>query len=286
MNLDVDSSENINLEVNSSENINFDVDSSENINFGVDNYEVLNYAPMGICIFDKNHTVLFWNRCLAHWTRTDSDEMMGESLTERFPTLVSLGFLERIDQVFTGGPPVVFSSQLHRNIIPCLLSDGSNMIQKTVVSAIPSRKQGEFFALMAIENATELSRKVSEYRTLRNQAMKEVKLRKKIEEQLRESNKFLLEHQEIKLKQERLKVLLEMAGATAHELNQPLMILMGNVELINMTLDLPEALLKKFNNIEKSAKRIADIVSKIQTVKDYHTKKYLNDTSIIDLNET
>lgn len=249
-------------------------------------YRVLNYVPVGICIFDKNYHVLFWNKCLANWSRVDPSDIVGKNIIEQFATLDSPGFKERVDYVFSGGPPVLFSSQLHRNTIPCMLSDGSYMIQKTVISSMPASEPGKFFALMVVENATELSRKVSEYRMLRNQAMEEVRLRQKVEEELRESNKILVEHQEIKINQERLKVLLEMSGATAHELNQPLMTLLGTIELINMTHDIPEETLKYLTNIEKSARRIADIVSKIQKIKQYQTKHYINNVSIIDFNES
>ncbi|MBF0199821.1 MAG: hypothetical protein HQK66_00630 [Desulfamplus sp.] len=249
-------------------------------------YHALNYVPVGISIFDKNYSVIFWNRCLAHWTHMDSKKMVGTSLKDHFSTISSPGFHERIQDIFSGGPPVIFSSQLHRNVIPCTLSDGTEMIQKTVVSALPSCDSNEFFALMAIENATELSKKVSEYREMRNKAMEEVALRKQIEDELRKSNESLLEHQELKLKQERLKVLLEMAGATAHEINQPLMTLLGTIELIHMTQELPDQTIKHFDNIEKSARRIADIVSKVQKIKQYQTKKYLNDMSIIDFHES
>ncbi|MBF0258790.1 MAG: hypothetical protein HQK62_08130 [Desulfamplus sp.] len=249
-------------------------------------YSILDYVSVGICVFDKNYRVLFWNKCLAHWSHVDASNIEGKNIMEKFPTLNSPGFKERIDSVFNSGPPVLFSSQLHRNTIPCIMSDGSYMIQKTVVSAIPSSEPGEFYALMAIENATELSRKVSEYRMLRNKAIEEVNLRKQIEEELREKNKALLEHQDIKINQERLKVLLEMAGATAHELNQPLMTLLGTIELIHMTQELPKDFSTYLNSIEKSARRIADIVSKIQKIRQYQTKKYLNDVSIIDFNES
>lgn len=249
-------------------------------------YRVLDYVPVGICIFDKDYNVIFWNKCIAQWSNVEPANIVGKNIIEQFETLNSPGFKQRINSVFNGGPPVLFSSQLHRNTIPCILSDGSYMIQKTVVSSMPSSEPDEFFALMAIENATGLSRKVSEYRMLRNQAMEEVKLRRKVEEELRESNKILVEHQEIKMNQERLKVLLEMSGATAHELNQPLMTLLGTIELMNMTQDVSEEVLKYLKNIDKSARRIADIVSKIQQIRQYQTKKYLNDVSIIDFNQT
>ena len=253
----------------------------------LDRYGVLDFVPVGICIFNHDYIVQFWNRCLSHWTCIPSDEIRGKSLLEQSPFFSNPGFIERTRNIFTGGPPVLFSSQLHKNMIPCKLTDGSTMIQKAVVSAIPLEgAKNSYHALMVIENVTALSRKVSEYRRLRNQAMGEVTHRKEIEVALRKSNEALREHQLVKLKQERLKVLLEMAGATAHELNQPLMTLLGNIELAHLVDDVPPELESRLKHIETSAKRMADIVAKIQKIRRYETKKYLDDSSIIDLNES
>jgi two-component system cell cycle response regulator len=60
------------------------------------------------------------------------------------------------------------------------------------------------------------------------------------------------EQQESVIEEERLKVLLQMAGATAHELNQPLMVLMGNVQLMEMDGDIPEHLSVR---VKKSPRR-------------------------------
>lgn len=251
-----------------------------------DNYHLMDYLPVGICIFDRHYVIRFWNRCLAHWTRIASDDILGCSLIERYPSLSTPGFMARVQNIFSGGPPILLSSQLHRSIIPCKMTDGELMIQKAVVSAIPAKDASRYRALMAIENVTELSRKVAQYRMLRNQAMDEVARRKEIEEALRNTNASLREHQHEKIEKERLKVLLEMAGATAHELNQPLMTLLGSIELVHLLHDIPDELARHLENIEKSAKRIAGIVGKIQKMKKYQTKRYMNDTSIIDLDES
>ncbi|MFO7671664.1 MAG: response regulator, partial [Bacteroidales bacterium] len=61
---------------------------------------------------------------------------------------------------------------------------------------------------------------------------------------LKKANEKSLEQQKKLIEEERLKVMLQMAGATAHELNQPLMVLLGNVELMGMYKDDPEKLSK------------------------------------------
>ncbi len=51
-------------------------------------------------------------------------------------------------------------------------------------------------------------------------------------DKLKEANNTIIEQQRALVEEERIKVLLQMAGATAHELNQPLMILLSSIELL------------------------------------------------------
>jgi len=102
--------------------------------------------------------------------------------------------------------------------------------------------------------------------------------------ELKKANKEILEQQKALIEEERLKVLLEMAGATAHELNQPLMALLANTELIGMNKYNPEEMAQNMTKIEEAGQRIADIVKNIQTMRHYETKPYL-DTSIINIDQ-
>ena len=74
-----------------------------------------------------------------------------------------------------------------------------------------------------------------------------------------------------------------MAGTTAHELNQPLMVLLGNLELIEMSRGDEEKRAKCLSIIKESGKRIAEIVKKIQTIQHVEVKPYLDGPGIIDL---
>lgn len=110
------------------------------------------------------------------------------------------------------------------------------------------------------------------------------KLKKSVKT-LKKANRKILEQQKAVIEEERLKVLLQMAGATAHEINQPLMALLGNIELMGMNKNRPKKLNNCMAQIEEAGQRIADIVKKIQTIRHVETRPYLGDTRIINLEQ-
>ncbi len=105
-------------------------------------------------------------------------------------------------------------------------------------------------------------------------------------ENLEEANKRILEHQNFEIEQERLKTLLQMAGATAHELGQPLTVLLGYIELMGLYKDNPEKLASGMAKVKEAGKRITSIVKKIQNIRQVETKPYAKDISIIDLDQS
>ncbi len=108
---------------------------------------------------------------------------------------------------------------------------------------------------------------------------------KKSVAELKKANKEILEQQKAVIEEERLKVLLQMAGATAHELNQPLMALLGHIELMEMSKHNPKKMARNVVRIEEAGQRIADIVKRIETIRHVETRPYLDDTSIINLEQ-
>lgn len=101
-------------------------------------------------------------------------------------------------------------------------------------------------------------------------------------EELKKANRKILEQQKSVIEEERLKVLLQMSGATAHELNQPLAALLGNIELMRMRKDNPE---KYMDTIERAGQRMADIVKKTMAIRRYETRPYPGESSIINLDQ-
>jgi two-component system cell cycle response regulator len=110
----------------------------------------------------------------------------------------------------------------------------------------------------------------------------ELRLRQTVDA-LREANQKILEQQKSVIEEERLKVLLQMAGAASHELNQPLMALLGSIELIRFDEKIPERFSRQIDRIEKSGRRITDIVKKMSAIRRVETKPYAGGETIINL---
>ena len=104
-------------------------------------------------------------------------------------------------------------------------------------------------------------------------------------EQLKATNQIFLEQQKKAVEEERFKVLLQMAGATAHELSQPLTALQGNIELIRLIENDPEELAQRLNNIEQAGWQIGDIIKKMQTLRRDDVKSYPSGAAIVNIHQ-
>ncbi|MEE8392363.1 MAG: PAS domain S-box protein, partial [Anaerolineae bacterium] len=90
-------------------------------------------------------------------------------------------------------PPVIFSSQLHGYIIPSPLRGGQLRIQRTTVTPVPASDGAGFYALFAIQDVTELTHRIREYRAMRDQALEEARERRQAEATLQKQTHALRE---------------------------------------------------------------------------------------------
>lgn len=88
------------------------------------------------------------------------------------------------------------------------------------------------------------------------------------------------------LASEKQALLAELAGTTAHELNQPLTSVMGYAELLLRRLAPEDVNHHAAETILEQAQRMADIVRKIGKITRYETKTYLGETQILDLDRS
>ncbi|MEJ2639114.1 MAG: PAS domain-containing protein [Desulfosarcinaceae bacterium] len=102
---------------------------------------------------------------------------------------------------------------------------------------------------------------------------------------LEAANAHILEQQKQLIKEERLKALLQMAGATAHEMNQPLTALLGNIELMQHKESTPERRAIHIERISEAGGRLAAIVRKIQTLHHDEIRPYPGGLAIVDLHK-
>ncbi len=81
---------------------------------------------------------------------------------------------------------------------------------------------------------------------------------------------------------ERIRVLLEMAGAAAHEINQPLTVIVARAELLLNGMPPGAPLRREVESIYEASERIGEIVRKMQGIQQYITKPYALGGQIID----
>lgn len=154
-------------------------------------FKIFNQFPEGVCVLNHEYTVLFWNHSLENWTGIPADQILGTDIRKAFPHLYQAKYSRRLQPIFAGGPPTIFSSQLHQSILPSQLPDGRWRVQHTTVTAMLAPDQQQFYALLAIEDVTDLTYRIQMYRLMRDQAWEEIRERKRIEVVLRESQHFI-----------------------------------------------------------------------------------------------
>jgi len=147
-------------------------------------FGILDYIPVGICILRKDIIVVFWNSCLEDWTGIQRGKILGTNIVSHFPHLNNSKYFSRLQNIFDGGPPTIFSSQLHKYLIPSPMRDGNFRIQHTTVTSVRAADGSGFYALFSIQDVTDLTHRIKGYRNMRDQAFEEIKERKRIEAEL------------------------------------------------------------------------------------------------------
>lgn len=105
-----------------------------------------------------------------------------------------------------------------------------------------------------------------------------------LREQLRMQEKLTAAEEELKAR-ERQAIVAELAGAAAHELNQPLTSVAGYAALLKRKLDRNSSAYSAVEVIACEAERMAEIVRKIGKITRYETKSYVGRAKILDLDK-
>jgi phosphoserine phosphatase RsbU/P len=79
---------------------------------------------------------------------------------------------------------------------------------------------------------------------------------------------------------------LEMAGAVCHEINQPLQIISGHVELMAMNMPEDDPRNRSIRSIGQQVGRIGDITKKLMRITRYETYRYPDGKQLIDIHKS
>ncbi|MBN1847744.1 MAG: diguanylate cyclase [Deltaproteobacteria bacterium] len=114
-------------------------------------------------------------------------------------------------------------------------------------------------------------RDISDQKRIQSELEKSIQDLNHTVEELQKANQKILEQQKAVIKEERLKVLLQMADATANELNQPIIELLSGIEHMGGFKNMLKDLYHHMDQIENIGHEISDIVRKIGQFQDHDT---------------
>jgi two-component system cell cycle response regulator len=229
-------------------------------------------ASDSIIVWDKNFNYLYANQAAIEHVGTAREKVVGKNIRDvlgHLPDFMEL-WMNRVDRVFEGGRPMRVEDAV---------KVGTRLVySESVISPIKDSK-GNMFAVGV------LYRDVTERKEMENQLKRQNAALEQSNRRLERANRQIIKQQKAIIEDERLKVLLQMAGATAHELNQPLMALLGYIDLMTMDRHNPEKISKYSKGIEDAGQRIAEIVKKIQTIRHDEVKHHAAETNILTLDK-
>jgi CheY-like chemotaxis protein len=95
----------------------------------------------------------------------------------------------------------------------------------------------------------------------------------------------ILEMQTKLVQREKLRGALEMAGATCHELNQPMQVVSGYSELLLKQVGKGSQLRAQIARIQEAVESMVEITRKLQSITRYETRQYIKGSRIIDIDK-
>lgn len=211
---------------------------------------VIESSVDGIVSADMTGKLLLFNRAASRIFGYAPDEVVGKKSVEAlYPPGVAREIMRKIRDPNMGGPGRLEDCRVD------MISATGELIPVTLSAAL------------ILENGRVVG-SVGVFTDIRDRLRMEARLNR-AQEELRS--------------REKMAVVAELAGAAAHELNQPLTSVIGYAELLRRGLEPGSTLGKASEVIISEAERMAEIVRKIGKITKYETKSYVGGAKILDL---
>lgn len=211
---------------------------------------VIDSSPDGIVSGDLRGTVMIFNRAAARIFGYAPEDVIGKlNIENLYPPGVAKEVMRKIRDPDTNG-----HGRLQGYRVDMLAADGTR---------IPVQLSASF-----VLDGDEPIGSVGIFTDIRERLRIQAEL-ESAQEELRN--------------REKLAIVAELAGAAAHELNQPLTSVIGYSELLRRHVEPGTQLANAVNIIISEAERMAEIVRKVGRITKYETKTYVGGAKILDL---
>ncbi|MBF0225162.1 MAG: diguanylate cyclase [Desulfobacterales bacterium] len=227
--------------------------------------ELFKNSPVGYVTLDQNGIVHEANYFAERYLNTFAGVLIGQKLNIFLMNEYRTKFTYLIEKVFKTRARSVME------VKGAFANDKDRWLHISV-SYIKPEFESEPRALCVLVDITDA--KTYETDLVVTKSVLEQRIRQKSDDiekayfELKAANKQLIDQHQRIIEEERLKVILQMAGATVHEINQPLMKLLSNIEMMEIKKEDPKEFHEIMEKINVSGKKISNIINKIQTLQE------------------
>ena len=214
---------------------------------------VIESSVDGIVSADLRGNVVIYNRAAARLFGYDKDEVLGRVRVDKlYPDGVAKDIMRRIRSVEGGG-----TGRLEEHRVEMLTKSGEQVPVNLSASLVLDGRR----PIGTVGIFTDIRERLA------------------METSLAQAQRQLQDRQ-------RQDAIAEVAGAAAHELNQPLTSVMGYAEYLRRAVKDEPSLAHAVDVILSETQRMADIVRKVGRITRYETKPYVGGAKIVDLDRS
>lgn len=189
----------------------------------------LNYISEGVIIINDKFEIIYANRVIDNWCDNKITENIDNCLFDVFPEIKNKKLFIRLKNFFPNKIPLVFSSVIHKYLIPIEINN-AEMFQYSMVGSFEFPGDDKDYGIITIQNVTELAT------SLKNSKI----YSKKVENNAKNRLRFL--------------------SNMSHELRTPLNGLTGIAELLSFT-SLSNEQTDYVNTIKDCSSNLIDLIN-------------------------
>ncbi|MBD3219094.1 MAG: diguanylate cyclase [candidate division Zixibacteria bacterium] len=246
--------------------------------------QIIEGGSVPTLVLDREHRVTHWNKACEALTEKTAEEMIGTTnhwsafYCHERPLLADLILDENTDSIqkyYTGEirqSSLVEGAYEAVDYLPCMGRQGRWLF----FTAAPLYDQGG-----EIIGSVETFLDITERKRIENRLKRRTKDLRRTVSELKSANSKIAEQQKKALEDERMKTILQIAGVAAHDIKQPLTVLMGHIDLMKDEPGNPENLKQHIDEIDECSVRISKILNRFKNVRLIDTGASQTTASII-----